>query len=577
MKKQKRSARASAPASAEPAPRRRTWWPWAAALAALALVFSVYGPALNGAFVLDDRSLMFMSPAVAGKTLVNWIASPRPMLMFSYWLDYQQSGADPHSFHVTNVFLHLLVSVLVALICARFLAWANVVGRRRDVLAVFSGALFLLHPLQTESVAYVASRSEVLSVFFCFAAYALFLYKSDGAMTWPRALAIVVLFGAAVVTKEHTVMLPALVLLTDYFWKRGGLRKNAILYGMIALAGAGGAFFVLRTLRNASTAGFRLRDLSPGTYFFTQCRVIWIYLRLFLLPFGQNVDADIPLSRTLLDPAVIAGLVGLLALVTAAWIYRKRWPLAAFGVFVFLLLLAPTSSFVPIRDVLAERRVYLPFLGLLLIGLEFLRRLRTEQIVWAGAAVVLACAALTYQRNQVWASPLALWQDAVAKSPRKMRPRFQLAYEYYQQGQNYGPSEGRMLCQQAAGNYEAASRLAPLTYDLLVDWALALDCAGRDNEAIYKLQQAELLENSAHVHAQMGMVYAKSGRVQEALQELAQAEKINPRFEMTYVYRGNIAEMAGDRALAAQLYRRALAINPSNTPARAALIRMSGR
>jgi Tfp pilus assembly protein PilF len=567
MKKPKRSARISAPAGPEPAPRSRRWWPWAAALAALAVVFGVYGPALNGAFVLDDRSLMFMSPSAAGRTLANWIASNRPMLMFSYWIDYQHSGAEPHPFHVTNVFMHLLVSVLVASICARFLTWANVDGRRRDVLAVFSGALFLLHPLQTESVAYVASRSEVLSVFFCFAAYALFLYKSDGPIKWPRAVAIVVLFGAAVVTKEHTVMLPALVLLADYYWKRGGLRNNAILYGLIALAGAGGAAFVLRTLRHADTVGFGLKDLSPGAYFFTQCRVIWIYVRLFLLPFGQNVDADIPVSRTLLDPGAIAGLVSLLVVVIGAWIYRKRWPLAAFGVFVFLLLLAPTSSFVPIRDVLAERRVYLPSLGLLLIGLEFLRRLRTEQIVWAGAGVVLACATLTYQRNQVWASPLALWQDAVAKSPGKMRPRFQLAYAYYEQGQ----------CPQAAGNYEAASRLGPLNYDLLADWALALDCAGRDPEAIYKLRQAQLFENSAHVHAELGMVYAKSGRVQEALQELAQAEKINPHFEMTYVYRGNIAELGGDRAFAAQQYRRALSINPLNSAARDALARVGGR
>lgn len=567
MKKQKRSAKASAAANAEPAPRPRMWWPWAAALAALAAVFGVYGPALNGAFVFDDRYLMFMSPAVAGKTLSDWIVSSRPMLMFSYWIDYQQNGAEPRAYHVTNVFMHLLVSILVTLICARFLAWSKVDGRRRDALAVFSGVLFLLHPLQTESVAYVASRSEVLSVFFCFAAYALFLYNHDGAMMWPRALAIVVLFGAAVVTKEHTVMLPALVLLTDYFWKRGGLRNNAILYGMTALAGAGGAAFVLRTLRTADTAGFGMKDLSPTTYFLTQCRVIWIYVRLFLLPFGQNVDPDIPLSHTLLDPGAMAGLAGLLAAVAAAWIYRKRWPLAAFGVFVFLLLLAPTSSFVPIKDVLAERRVYLPFLGLLLICLEFLRRLRTGQIVWAGLAVAVACATLTYQRNQVWASPLALWQDTVAKSPGKMRPRFQLAYVYYEQGQ----------CPQAAANYEAASKLAPLTNDLLVDWALALDCAGRDNEAIYKLQQAQLFENSAHVHAELGMVYAKTGRLQEALQELAQAEKIDSRFEMTYVYRGNIAELGGDRVLAAQQYQRALSINPSNSVARDALVRVSGR
>jgi tetratricopeptide (TPR) repeat protein len=439
-------------------------------------------------------------------------------------------------------------------------------GRRRDVLAVFAGALFLLHPLQTESVAYIASRSEVLSVFFCFAAFALFLYHSDGGMKWPRALAIVVLFGAAVVTKEHTVMLPALVLLTDYFWKRGGLRKNAILYGMIVLAGAGGAAFVLRTLRYANTAGFGLKDLSPATYFFTQCRVIWIYVRLFLLPFGQNADPDIPLSHTLLDHGAIAGLAGLIALVTAAWIYRKRWPLATFGVFVFLLLLAPTSSFVPIKDVLAERRVYLPFLGLLVICLEFLRRLRTEQIVWTGAAIAVACATLTYQRSQVWASPLALWQDTVAKSPRKMRPRFQLAYAYYEQRQ----------CQQAAQQYEVASQLEPPDHDLLVDWGLALNCAGRYQEAIYKLQQALMFRKTAHVYAELGMVYAKSGRVQEALQALAQAEKLNPRFEMIYVYRGNIAELAGDRAAAAREYQRARVIRPRSAAVQDALARVSG-
>jgi tetratricopeptide (TPR) repeat protein len=230
---------------------------------------------------------------------------------------------------------------------------------------------------------------------------------------------------------------------------------------------------------------------------------------------------------------------------------------------MFLLLLAPTSSFVPIRDVLAERRVYLPFLGLLLICLEFLRRLRVQQIAWAGAAVAVICATLTYQRNQVWASSLTLWQDTVAKSPRKLRPRFQLAYAYYELGK----------CPESAENYESASKLAPLSYELLLDWAIALDCAGRDNDAIYKLQQAALFDNSAHVHSELGMVYAKSGRVQDALRELAQAEKIDPRFEMTYVYRGNIAELSGDRAFAAREYQRALAINPSNQAARDALAR----
>jgi hypothetical protein len=273
------------------------WWPWAAALAALVIVFGVYGPALNGAFVFDDRYLMFMSPAVAQRTFLDWITGNRPMLGLSYWLDYQHAGTEPGSYHVTNVFLHLLTSVLVALICARFLTWAKVEGRRRDILAVFPGALFLLHPLQTESVTYVASRSEVLSVFFCFAAFALFLYKSDGSMKWPRALAIVVLFGAAVV-QEHTVILP--LACCSRITTEARSSQNAILYGMIALAGAAGGF-VLRTLRRyADTA-----DSGEGSfpaYFYPMPRDLDV-CTVVLLPFGQNADAFSPRRCSITAPS----------------------------------------------------------------------------------------------------------------------------------------------------------------------------------------------------------------------------------------------------------------------------------
>src|SRR6185295_8763323 len=102
---QKRSAKATAPATAEPAPHSWLWWPWGAALAGLFIVFGVYGPALNGAFVLDDRALTFMSPDVTRRTFSDWITSNRPMLGFSYWIDYQQNGAEPHAYHVTNVFM----------------------------------------------------------------------------------------------------------------------------------------------------------------------------------------------------------------------------------------------------------------------------------------------------------------------------------------------------------------------------------------------------------------------------------------------------------------------------------------
>ncbi len=252
--------------------------------------------------------------------------------MFSFWLDFFLSGGtSPYLFHATNVVLHFLTSVLAALIAAKILDWAGVTGRMRAALAVFSGALFLLHPIQTESVSYVASRSENLSVLFFYAAFALFVYRRNDSTTFLRAVAIVALFGAAVATKEHTLTLPALFLLTDFFWNRGGIRKNAILYILLAASGVVGAIFVARVLRLADTAGFALQGLSPATYFFTQCRVLWTYVRMFVLPAGQNVDHDVLLSTGLLDHGAIFGLLALIAVTAAAWIYRKRFPLAAFA------------------------------------------------------------------------------------------------------------------------------------------------------------------------------------------------------------------------------------------------------
>ncbi len=345
-----------------------TWWPWAAALAALFVALEIYGPALHGPFVFDDRVLPFMSPSIELQPFVAWIAGVRPLLMFSFWLDYQRGGVDPFGYHLTNVFLHFLTSVIVAFIAARLLAWAKVEGRRRDVLAVLGGALFLVHPAQTESVAYVASRSEALSVFFFYAGLAVFLYRGEGPMKLSRALASVALFGAAVWTKEHTAIFPLVVVLVDYFWNRGGFRKNAVFYALVAVCGAVGAFIVVRVLRGAATAGFGIAGLTPQTYFFTQCRVVWSYVRLFFLPFGQNVDPEVAISHNVFEHGAIFGLLAMAIVLCAAWVYRKRWPLASFGAILFVVLVAPTSSFVPIFDPLAERRLYLPFLGLILIS-----------------------------------------------------------------------------------------------------------------------------------------------------------------------------------------------------------------
>jgi protein O-mannosyl-transferase len=178
---------------------------------------------------------------------------------------------------------------------------------------------------------------------------------------------------------------------------------------------------------------------------------------------------------------------------------------------------------------------------------------------------LIAEAAFTYQRNQLWGDAVSIWKDSVANSPNKVRPRFQLAFAYYQAGH----------CGESVDEFGRAAQLAKPDYNLLVDWALAYDCAGNANQAIAKLKDAAALEATAHVYSQIGMEYAKQQDYPQALDALSAAEKINPNFAETYVYRGNIYNLRGELPKAAEEYRRAIALDPNNQVAREALQRIA--
>lgn len=559
-------------ALAAPPARQVQLWHYALGFfIAFCALYQVYSPALNGPFLLDDTSLPYMLPNFYALPLSNWIRGVRPLLMFSYWLNFKQSGNEvTFGYHLVNVVLHFFNGALIYLAVRKALSWVRVEGSHREILAAFAAGLFLFHPMQTESVSYVASRSETLSLFFVLAAYVVFLYRKSASVGIGIAVTILILFGAAILTKEHAAALPALLLLTDYYWNPGfsleGIRRNWKLYVPIAVGAVVGVASVLQTLSHSRSAGFGMKDLTWYQYFFTECRVIWEYPRMFLLPFGQNLDYDVPFSRSLFEHGAIFGLIGLIAVSVMAWIYRRRFPLASFGWFTFLILLAPTSSFVPIRDPLVERRLYLPFIGLLFITVDFLRRWRTGQatMITVLGLLVLVEAGLSYQRNQLWSNAVDIWKDTAAKSPHKLRPRFQLAYVYYQS----------QHCGEAVEEYGKAAQLETPKFDLLLDWALAYDCAGNSQEAIGKLKQAASLTGNAHVYSQIGMEYGKQGKYAEATEALATAEQLDPRFAMTYVYRGNIYEVQGNAAGAAQEYRHALLVDQYNQPARDGLARI---
>lgn len=534
------------------------WWPYALGLALAALLLiEIYRPALNGPFLFDDLYLPFLVPNFAASPLRSWVVGVRPTLNVSYWLNYRMFGQEPLYYHWMNLALHATCGYFVWLIARKLAGQA--------LFAVFATAVFLLHPLQTESVSYVASRSEILSGLFFLIAWTIFLYRKQTSIRFSEAALVMLFFLFAITSKEHTAVLPAVLLLTDYFFNPGfsfkGIRDNWRIYAPILAGAAAGVFLIVtRVLAGARTAGFGMKDLTPTDYLFTQFRSLVTYLRMFVLPLGQNVDHNVTISRSIGEELSWLCLAILLGLAALAWWKRKEFPLAAYGYFLFLVLLAPTSSFVPIQDVLVERRMYLPVFALALCVVDLLRRTgRPPKAVMAGICLVLAF--FTWQRNQVWASGVALWKDAVAGSPKKYRPRFQLAYAYWQSGQ----------CAEAAREYSEAAKLAPPSYELYIDWALAADCAGRMEEALARLEDAAKIERNAHAYALMGMVHGKRGNYERSLEALAEAEKINPRFAVTFVYKGNVHMARGEWDQAVAAFRHAIEIEPQEATAQQGL------
>jgi tetratricopeptide (TPR) repeat protein len=568
MKTKKNEIRKTAPRVAS-APPSDTRWPMYAALgAALIAVWWAYSPALHGPFLFDDNVLPFVREGPRAK-LAAWVGV-RPVTMATYWLNTRMSGSDPSSYHAFSVFLHLITSGLVFLIVRRLLAWSGAPQAGRPLLAGFAAAVYLLHPAQTESVAYVAGRAEVVSVMFAYAAFAAFLYRREQAASWGTAAAILALFGAALLSKEHTIVLPALLLLSDYWWNPGfsfqGIRANWKLYAPMAAGALVAVAAFWNLIMRATTAGFGMKDLTWYQYLFTQFRVLFVYLGTFVLPVRLTADWDFPFSKTLFDHGAVVGLIALVALAVVAWRYRRRFPLASYGFFVFLLLMAPTSSVLPIKDPIAERRLYFSMIGLLLIVIDLLARVKWERraVVGACAAVVLLAAIGTHARAEVWSSPVALWEDTVRKSPNKARPHLQLAQSYYDDGQYT----------QAIAEFEQASRLQTADYNMLVDWGLTYQRMGQLDLALAKLQQAAALEKTAHVYSQIGMIYVQRKEAGPALEALATAEKLDFSWAPTYNYRAKLYFQLNDLAPAAANYRRALVIDPTLADAREELKRV---
>lgn len=311
-------------------------------LCALCLVtLAVYGPVRHYGFVYEDTNAASENPSVTMQQPIQ-IDRARWLSALSHRLDYWAFGPSPVSFHVTNVALHLWNGLFVALIVWRL--WPE-----STWLGGLAAGIFLLHPIQTEAVAYVASRSELLAAALALPAFWLHL----GAAQWWRSVAIVVLIAFAVCAKESIAMIVPLLVLTDVLLhQRIAWRRWAWCLVPIGLMAVSVLLFDHRTTS------------SLGTFWFaaTQASAFWRYLAMVLVPLGQTVDHDYELVAGgwhVLAMAMLvwsALLVGLLML--SDW-HRRFLLMVAWAP----LYLSPRFV-MRIPEILNEHQMYVPMVGI---------------------------------------------------------------------------------------------------------------------------------------------------------------------------------------------------------------------
>jgi protein O-mannosyl-transferase len=427
-----------------------------------------YAPSFGVPFQFDDSARLGGNwPLQHGGFLqaLLWLGNSRLVPALTLVLNYRLGGFNPVGYHVVNFAVHLITTVgvfeLALALCRTPRLRGGWPAHRSLLLATAAALLFACHPLQTQAVTYIIQRyASMAALFYVWAVVCYLRVRNryagvESGRPAPYIVATALLAACAALSKENAASLPAALLLTE--WVGYGFPRNrraiaigaALLIVVLALPLGSRLLFwqpyVPRDTPSTVPLSGRLAEVilaprasvpgrpSPLTYLLTQATVLPRYLRLVVLPWGQNIDHDVPLARSLSAPVVAGGafLAGLAFL--GLWQVRRR-PLLAFAICWFFITLSVESSLFPISDVMMEHRMYLPMAGLALGGAW----LFTAAAAWAprgalaaGAVVVAGLVTLTIARNVVWRSPLTLWLDAADKSPGRARSHVNLGAVYH--------------------------------------------------------------------------------------------------------------------------------------------------
>ena len=515
---------------------RPTWF----GAGTLALLLVAYAGSFRVPFLFDDIPAIVANPyldppirfpASLGPDLPGGVTTAgRPLLNLSFALNVAAHGRTPAGFHVVNLAIHAAAGFLLLLTLARVLrrpACPAALRAHAAALAAITAAWWLLHPLATAAVTYVVQRAESLAALAILAGlYSFTNYAETARRPWAFAAVLAAVLGLAV--KETVVVLPLLILLFDAFLYGGSPRAALAARPRFYLALAATWLLLLALLlgtgARGDTAGLAA-ETSVLSYALTQVHAVPHYLRLALLPFGLVFDHG---QAVITAPArlLLPGLVFLALLAATAHGLRRRalWALPAAAWF---LLLAPSSSLIPVAtQTIAEHRPYLALASPLVLLAALLVTRMPRHATLVALIVAGGLTVLTAARNHTFADPVTLWADTAAQAPANPRAHINLGLALHESGDH--PA--------ARAAYERALALDPahaethfnlgLTLTRLADLPAAL--AAYERAVALDPARPAFYQNLSLTHERLGNLPAALAASREAVR-LAPADAAPPR------------------------------------------------
>ncbi|MBN1557309.1 MAG: tetratricopeptide repeat protein [Lentisphaerae bacterium] len=421
---------------------------WRVPCALIVLGAAVYANSFRGVFLYDDATRLLDNPAIRSP-LTALLRTSRPVTMFSFYLNHAAGGMRPFGVHLVNLCIHLAAALLLYAIVHDAAGRAGT--ERRRLLAGAAAALWMVHPVQTESVTYMVQRAESLAGLWVLATLYLAVRGARAGRAGHRwYTAAIVCCALGMGSKPVAVTAPVLVVLHDRLFLagsfRGAWRARRGLYLGLAATWLIPAALLAVPHESATSAGFEAGVATPWRYALTQTGVIVHYLRLAVWPVPLCLDYGWPLVERGAQVWVPALCVGGL-LVLSVWGYARRWTAGYAGLW-FLIALAPTSSVVPIADHAAEHRLYLALGGPAVLftaavygavcragrgGTHAMRRAWGAGVLVLGAAIV-ALGAETVSRNRDYHARERMFRSVLAVRPDNFRAAVSLSNALVEEG-----------------------------------------------------------------------------------------------------------------------------------------------